>query len=110
MYFIAKDDGNNSAGVSWIFVGDNLKWYSEATTKNTLGSAGKYDDKTQFGVCAEGQTWVNGTLLSRLDDSLAGKSFDPQSLEAKHIDPTNPKMPLASYRWVFDPADARALP
>lgn len=68
---------------------------------------GTTDEDTEFGECVEGKHWVSESLVKRLDAEGVGEGFTVKSVEPRILDATVRKMPVASYRWRFDPADFR---
>jgi hypothetical protein len=107
--FVAESSGNNPAGVSWLFVSDDLKHWIASDTTNTSGMPGLVGKGAKFGECVEGRHWVSDSLVNRLDLEIKAKAFTVMPVEPRIVDTVERKMPVASYRWKFDPADLQPV-
>jgi len=109
IHFVSEGSGDHSTGIAWIYIADSGKWFNSSSLKNTLGTTGRYNETSAFATCIEGPTWVNSSLLKRLDDNLGKKALFPVAIEAKIETQHAGANKVASYKWTFNPREVRVL-
>lgn len=107
--FVAESGGENPAGISWLFVSEDLTQFIASSTTNTTGMRGLAGKGAELGECVEGRHWVSDSLVKRLGPNLSGKAFDVKPVEPRSPDAVMRRMPVASYRWRFIPADLQPV-